>query len=317
MKYIFSFVVYILVTVISSNGQQLSPHTINNAGQFRSAGGAQLEDALGGFAVSTIGTSTFLYTQDFLQPDKGSTTTIPLINNVILNSGAGIDNAGTTFINGNSMLEFTLGEVASITHSSANNVLTQGILQPLPVGVTLPVTGLEFYTKRLNNTTVHLEWKTLQEINNRGFHIERKKEIEGDFADIGFVSSNALGGNSSLPLSYVKTDANAYTGNTYYRLKQEDIDGRITYSLIRIVKGDVSKQLTMQVWPVPSASSVNVLVGGLEKPDMLMVFDLSGKLIKQHIIQHNIQVQLNSLTPGTYILRLADTKDVAEKIVVQ
>jgi hypothetical protein len=276
-----------------------------------------LEDALGGFAVSTIGTSTFLYTQDFLQPDKGSTTTIPLINNVILNSGAGIDNAGTTFINGNSMLEFTLGEVASITHSSANNVLTQGILQPLPVGVTLPVTGLEFYAKRINNTTVQLDWKTLQEINNRGFHIERKKEIEGDFADIGFVSSNALGGNSSLPLSYVKTDANAYTGNTYYRLKQEDIDGRITYSLIRIVKGDVSKQLTMQVWPVPSASSVNVLVGGLEKPDMLMVFELSGKLIKQHIIQHNIQVQLNSLTPGTYILRLADTKDVAEKIVVQ
>lgn len=317
MKYIFSFVVYILVTVISSNGQQLSPHTINNAGQFRSAGGAQLEDALDGFAVSTIGTSTFIYTQDFLQPDKGSTTTIPQINNVILNSGAGIDNAGTTFINGNSMLEFTLGEVASITHSSANNVLTQGILQPFPVGVTLPVTGLEFYAKRLNNTTAHLEWKTLQEINNRGFHIERKKEIEGDFADIGFVSSNALGGNSSLPLSYVKADANAYTGNTYYRLKQEDIDGRITYSLIRIVKGDVSKQLTMQVWPVPSASSVNVLVGGLEKPDMLMVFDLSGKLIKQHIIQHNIQVQLNSLTPGTYILRLANTKDVAEKIVVQ
>ncbi|MEI2822353.1 MAG: hypothetical protein BWZ05_01863 [Bacteroidetes bacterium ADurb.BinA245] len=186
-----------------------------------------------------------------------------------------------------------------------------------PSGGPLPVTGLEFYTKRLNNTTVQLDWKTIQEINNKGFHIERKKANENSFVTVDFVASIAIGGNSSFPLSYTTTDANNFTGNTYYRLKQEDIDGRSAYSIIRIVKGDVNKQLAMQVWPIPSSGPVNILASGLAKPDVLMVFDITGKLVKQQTLQNNTPVQLNNLTPGTYVVRLAENKDLMQKVVVQ
>jgi Secretion system C-terminal sorting domain len=306
-----------LLLLFSTAAQQFTPQTINNGGSSKTAGGIILEDALGGLLVNTVSTPVFTYTQDFLQPDAGITTVLPIINNVTLSSGSGIDIAGATFINGNIMLEFTAGEFASITLNSTGSMLTQGILQPFSIGTALPVTGLEFYAKRINSNQVQLDWKTLQEINNKGFHIERKKETENNFADMGFVSSNANGGNSSFPIQYQKLDNNNFSGITYYRLKLEDIDGRSTYSVVRMVKGDMSKQLSLQVWPVPAVGFFNVRVNGLDKNDLLQVVDVNGRLVKQFIIQNQTQLQISGLPAGTYFVKLASDKTVGQKVILQ
>lgn len=300
-----------------TSGQQISPQTINAAGKSSSNGGVVLEDAVGGLVVSTITTATFMYTQDFLQPNVGTTNTAPYINDVLLSSGSGTDNAGTTFIAGNAMIEFTVGEPASITLTTANNMITQGILQPYATGGSLPITGLEFYAKRISNTQVQLDWKTLQEINNKGFSIERKKENENSFAFMGFINSKANAGNSSFPLQYNKLDNNNFIGNTYYRLKQEDNDGKSAYSVIRIVKGDATKQLTMQIWPVPAVSFFNVSVNGLTKPDVLQIVDMNGRLVKSFTIQNQTQQQVNGLQAGTYFVKLASDIKVGQKVIVQ
>ncbi|HYG50060.1 MAG TPA: hypothetical protein VD905_04110, partial [Flavobacteriales bacterium] len=126
----------------------------------------------------------------------------------------------------NITFEFSLGEMATITISNGN-IVTQGFLQPLSEisASPLPVIGLEFYAKRINKQQVQLDWKTLQEINNKGFYIERKKENENNFAALRFVDSKGQNGNSSFSLSYMQLDTNNYAGKTYYRLKQEDFDG--------------------------------------------------------------------------------------------
>lgn len=317
MKKIFIITTVLLSAWVHGHAQMLTPQTLGSFGRSSTNGSILLEDHIGSIVVSSLSTPTFLYTQGFLQPDAGTTPGPVYINNVTLSGGSGLDNAGSTFVNGNLMLEFSTGEFASITLNSPGNLLTQGVLQPYGMIAPLPVTGLEFYAKRLNNSTVQLDWKTIQEINNKGFHIERRKDNEGSFVPVGFVASNTVDGNSSFPLSYVKTDANNFTGNTYYRLKQEDKDGRSTYSVIRIVKGDVNKQLAMQVWPVPATGPVNVVVNGLANTDVLMVFDMGGKLVKQLNVQNNSQIQLSNIIPGTYILRLAEHKDMVQKIVIQ
>lgn len=121
-----SFVLY-----CTSAAQQLSPTTVSCGGSSRSAANILLEDNMGGTIVNTISSPTIMYTQGFIQPDAGTVNSLPPINDVVLNSGAGIDNGGSTFINGNIMLEFTVAETASKTLFSVNNMLTQGILQPL------------------------------------------------------------------------------------------------------------------------------------------------------------------------------------------
>ena len=224
--------------------------------------------------------------------------------------------AGNVSSNSGIILRSTIGESATTSNTNGVIKITQGFQQNIIASGALPVTGLEFYVKRINNTQVQLNWKTLQEINNRGFHIERKKENESSFADISFVNSSASGGNSSFPLQYQKMDNNNFTGNTYYRLKQEDIDGRATYSIIRVVKGDVSKQLTMQVWPVPAVGFFNVSVNGIDKTDMIQIIDMNGRLVKQFAVQNNAQQQVSGLPAGTYFVKLASDKTVGQKVIL-
>lgn len=126
----FKILLVLILTGTLAKAQQLSPQTFNAAGRSSSAGGITLEDAIGGFSVQYFATPTFLYTQDFLQPEAGTITVPPFINDVKLDGLYGLDNAGTTFTSGNAMIDFTVGEPVSVALTSATNMLTQGILQP-------------------------------------------------------------------------------------------------------------------------------------------------------------------------------------------
>jgi hypothetical protein len=132
LKHMLHFKLAFLIVLVTSfvQAQQLTSQTFSAAGTSSSNGNVVLEYTLGGLSISTISTSTFMYTQGFLQPDAGITHTLPHINDVVFSSGSTLDNSGTTFINGSIMVEFSLGEMACATLNGANNMLTQGILQP-------------------------------------------------------------------------------------------------------------------------------------------------------------------------------------------
>ncbi|MGB5006949.1 MAG: T9SS type A sorting domain-containing protein [Ferruginibacter sp.] len=183
-------------------------------------------------------------------------------------------------------------------------------------GGALPVTGLEFNARRISNDKVLLTWKTNQEFNNKGFAVERKKQTENDFSSTGFVNSTAPGGNSGFPLSYTKIDTNDFTGKTFYRLKQEDFDGKFVYSVIRLVAGSDEKMASLKVWPIPSNGNINVLFQNIEK-DVLQVFDMHGRLVQQVPAVNNTTLKINGLLTGSYVIRLAAQKDLVQKIIIQ
>jgi hypothetical protein len=184
-------------------------------------------------------------------------------------------------------------------------------------GSPLPVLGLEFFARRINSTQVKLNWKTLQEINNLGFYVERKKETDNDFHATTFVNSKAWNGNSSTPLEYEKMDTNNFTGHTYYRLKQTDIDGKFVYSVIRMVGGETQKQIVLKAWPIPSAGDLNILVQGISKNETVELFDAGGKLIQRISVKDNNPEKINRLSAGVYIIRLSADKNISQRIVVQ
>lgn len=233
-----------------------------------------------------------------------------LIQPAVLNSGG---MSGTV---NNVHFEFNLGETFTTTISN-NTFITQGLLQPmLPEQGPLPVLGLEFNAKRINNSKVQLDWKTVQEIDNKGFYVERKKETDANFTQLHFVKSAAPNGNTSLPLSYTHVDTNSFAGKTYYRLKQEDLDGKFMYSTIRMVNGNNGHTITLKAWPIPSTGPVNITMDGLEK-DLLLVFDNNGRLMKQVNISRQLPVQISGLAPGTYFVKLSSQKELVQKIIVQ
>lgn len=227
--------------------------------------------------------------------------------------------AGKVLTASNGKLSFTLGEAVAHKIQSAATLfaLNQGFQQRINGGTALPVTGLLFNARRQDARYVQLNWQTLQEINNKGFRIERRLDNEPTFTDRGWVNSAHNDGNSTIEQQYQYADLNAYQGITYYRLRQEDRNGRFAYSLIRTVSGSGNASKQLQVWPVPSNGPVNVRVNGLERSDALLLYDPGGRLLQRYPLQANQVLQIHTNTSGTYLIRLASDPNIRQTFIVQ
>jgi len=93
-----------------------------------------------------------------------------------------------------------------------------------PYGI-VPVEMTSF-TASVNGNNVILNWSTATELNNKGFDIERKSG-NSSYEQIYFMEGK---GTTSEPFQYSFTDKELAYGTYYYRLKQIDFDGTVTYS---------------------------------------------------------------------------------------
>jgi hypothetical protein len=230
-----------------------------------------------------------------------------------------IGSAGKVLTASTGKLSFTLGEAVAHKIQSAATLfaLNQGFQQRINGGTALPVTGLLFTARREDARYVRLNWQTLQEINNKGFRIERRLDKEPTFTNRGWVSSATNDGNSTIEQQYQYADLNAYNGITYYRLRQEDRNGRFAYSLVRTVSGSANASKQLQVWPIPSNGLVNVRVNELEQADALLLYDPGGRLLQRFPIQANQVLQIRTNASGTYVVQLASDPNIRQLIIVQ
>ncbi len=92
-------------------------------------------------------------------------------------------------------------------------------------GGALPVSLVSFTAKAKTAHSVDVTWTTSFETSNRGFLVERSKDLKA-FDKVGEVSEIAA--NSSAMKTYHITDEMPYTGTSYYRLTQTDLSGKTT-----------------------------------------------------------------------------------------
>lgn len=176
-------------------------------------------------------------------------------------------------------------------------------------GDVLPVTLLNFKGSLIQNTVL-LSWQTATEVNNSGFHVERSSDGI-NFNEIAFVASKAANGNSSNLLSYSITDAKPFNGDNFYRLKQEDKDGRFTYSSVITMKVITAFEFKVkQVYPNPVHDVLNLYVESQSSDRvMITIVDASGKTVKQipgniEAGNNNFQINVASLPTGNYFIRI-------------
>ncbi len=92
---------------------------------------------------------------------------------------------------------------------------------------TLPVELADFAASTANGT-VTLTWSTASESDNLGFEIQRKTETpNSQWEKVGFVKGQ---GTSASERVYTFTDSPEEIGTYYYRLKQIDLNGTVTFS---------------------------------------------------------------------------------------
>lgn len=185
----------------------------------------------------------------------------------------------------------------------------------------VPLTLLEFKGVRIDPSMVELEWKTENEINNKGFYVERSLGNTNKFAVINFVPADI---GVFATKKYKLPDPNDFSGTSFYRLRQTDIDESFTYSKTIAIKGFVNRN-TIELFPNPAREKLTIRLN-LQFADnvTIIISDAALKSIlqqKQNVSKGANQIPLNiaSLSSGTYILKLVSAANgiISSRFVVE
>ncbi len=182
----------------------------------------------------------------------------------------------------------------------------------------LPVTWLDFTVKKVG-TTAELAWKTREDGKNQGFEIERSVDGQ-NFATIGTVkpSTQELGNYFFIDKSLQEVAAPI----VYYRIKQIDTDGVVTYSKVQTVRNDMFSAVAATIYPNPFKDFFTTQINTEEDMQFeVQVVDMLGKIVKQFTWQckkgnNTLNTTTDNLPQGTYLLHLqSETKELNCKIV--
>lgn len=198
----------------------------------------------------------------------------------------------TNSINASSIqLRIYTGSKANDEHHFFDNVCVSG------TNIVLPVEWISFDLVPLENE-IQLQWITASEINSDFFTIE--KSING----INFepLVNLPAAGNSFSSSYYEFTDSNPFDGLNYYRIKEVDLNGEISYTNIRSAYV-LSDKLETNIFYSENGTEISA---SCEEDLSIEIYSLTG----QHIHSENNSTStliLNSsfITPGIYIATIA------------
>jgi fibronectin-binding autotransporter adhesin len=184
----------------------------------------------------------------------------------------------------------------SITQPNANNIVVN------ITGSVLPVELLAFKAQNTEGGNL-LTWQTANEINNKGFQIERS--IDGKtFETIGFVQAKGVNSTYSFidkrPLSI-----------KYYRLRQMDNDGKETVSKVITVNLQ-QKGFFVKVYPNPFRGNLMLDLSTDKKTDVTIeLIDILGRHVYQSKAENtegvvSMPLSTEGLANGTYFLKVSD-----------
>ncbi len=167
---------------------------------------------------------------------------------------------------------------------------------------------LGLFTAENSDGFVTLRWSTITETNNYGFDIERSNDGV-QFEKIVFINGN---GTKTSKTDYLYTDKNISASKYYYRLKQIDFDGSISYSKTIEIDGLIEKRYNLnQNYPNPFNPSTSISFDLGKKSNIsLSVFNSLGELVyelNQNELEtgrHTISFNGTDLTSGIYMYQL-------------
>ncbi|MEQ9415300.1 MAG: T9SS type A sorting domain-containing protein, partial [Cyclobacteriaceae bacterium] len=167
--------------------------------------------------------------------------------------------------------------------------------------VPLPIELLIFEAKPASDLVL-INWTTASELNNDHFMVQRSRNAE-EWEDVVKIKG---AGTVSEQKNYQAVDPQPYQGESYYRLKQSDFDGTISFSRIERVSFIGIPSLVVN--PNPSSGIFRVSGVGSTAPSQIRVYNAVGQLITPELRSDNTEVliDLNSYPPGVYILQIAE-----------
>jgi hypothetical protein len=185
---------------------------------------------------------------------------------------------------------------------------------PLPIELT-------YFRAVCEGKNAIIEWETASETNNDYFVLE-KSNGESEFYEIARLQG---AGNSNEILNYLFIDVNLFDGDNYYRLKQFDLDSKMTIHNVIILNCDenTSGQPNMYAFPNPFTNELNVVIENFEtEAFVLEIFDDLGRVVyykkfESQSSEFKTTIDLQELRPAVYNLRSKSDSNVLNVRVVK
>lgn len=192
---------------------------------------------------------------------------------------------------------------------------------------TLPVKLTSLSAIITNDAKIEVSWTTESEINNDFFTIE--KSSNGlDYKELGTING---AGTSSNSHQYSFTDNHPFEGSAYYRLRQNDYDGKHEYFGPIAIQFEKKENggCVMKVYPNPCMGKCNVVLEDCDESEKdyieVEMLDASGIKVHSHIPirEHNgnfnFEIDTHSyLKPGVYFVRGSNrNENYNKKLIVK
>jgi len=216
---------------------------------------------------------------------------------------------------GNTWIDVTNDVGLPITRMHSGNVYSGYAIGDLGLIVKyvdtsyVPVELISF-SAQINRNNCLISWKTVSELNNKGFYVERKTENE-DYESIAFVNGK---GTTTEKNEYIYTDLNLSVGIYKYRLKQVDFDGTYKYSNEVTITSLSNPELfeLSQNYPNPFNPATKITFRtGKDGNAKLTIYNLLGEKIKILFNSYvdagkyyEVSFEGNTLSVGIYLYEL-------------
>jgi hypothetical protein len=183
-----------------------------------------------------------------------------------------------------------------------NNYNPASASRSFTVTAVLPVSLTNYTIKKQNNGEVLINWITASEQNNEKFIISRSS----DGILFKIIANISAASNGQQINSYHFSDLFPENGSNYYKLTQQDKDGKYIDLGIRSIDNQLDEASNVKIYPNPTTDFVTIsFTPGIFTK--MSLFNLEGKLIlKQEIYKgsNSIECKTNGLAQGTYVIKM-------------
>ncbi len=178
----------------------------------------------------------------------------------------------------------------ALSGTTSNFIPQSGSLYPLPLS------WLDFTAQAIGRKA-RLQWSTAAEQNTSIFAIQSSRDGKA-WTTIGTLPA---AGNSSTVRRYAYTDEDPGAGLHYYRIDETDLDGKSSYSIIRIVNlAGTPNTLLILSNPVVGGT----LLARLQSPCALSLFDSNGRLLwRREAASGTVSIDVSGYPKGIYFLK--------------
>jgi len=168
--------------------------------------------------------------------------------------------------------------------------------------ITLPLTWGDVTASLQNNNSVEIKWNTFNEMNVKNFDVQYSPDGNT------YQTIRTIPAANQSENNYTIIHNPTENGKLFYRIRQTDIDGKFTYSPVRVVTIVDKAEINMFPNPVINELTINVRNSGNDKTN-ITISNTDGQQIyrsKNVLSGSTLHIPTNTWKPGMYVIKMSN-----------